>query len=992
MTAMDRTDWTTLGCGWQVWNYPVVLEPVYRPYVRQKQRAAFVDDGVKESVGSRVGNWIRRPFRKKVREDSAPYILPEYKPEIQVTSGKPHELICAIPIKTRVRREAALELLLTLPREEHPVSFEIVADSEEIRVQFATHGDQHLLKRHIRGYFPDCVITEPEQKLSDLWNSQSGDHLVLELGLSESFIQPTRVASGFDVDPLIALFSSLGNVTEGEVAVVQVLFVPSKSPWKEAGLEIIQRSSTGSDSSDVQKAAIKKLTQPLFSVILRLGVKAATEIKVKHIARSLLGALKHFDSTTGNSYIPLSNEGYTEESHEHDFLNRSSHRSGMLLSGDELVSLVHLPSSSVVSSKLLRSTLRTKRAPDTVFGNPLILGTNSHDGKKNIVSLSDEQRTRHLHIVGASGTGKSHLLHTSQIQDALHGGGFAVLDPHGDLVDQLLPYIPENRVDDVILFDPADEEYPIGFNILQAHSSLEKQLLSSDLVAIFKRLSTSWGDQMNSVLGNAILAFLESDNGGTLSDMRRFLVEKDFRMKFLENVQDDEVRYYWQQEFPLLSGRPQAPLLTRLDSFLRPKLIRHIVSQKENNLDFGHIMNSGKILLAKLSQGAIGEENSYLLGSLLVSKFYQLALSRQEIQEGLRRPFYLYIDEFHHFITPTLSTILSGARKYRLGLVLAHQDMRQLQSKDAELTSAVLTNPFTRICFRVGDMDVRLLESGFSSFEGPDLLNLGRGQAIARVERNDYDFNLETHALPELKESFVEQVIEQSREKYGTPLHEVEEALSLEKTSKAPELPKEPATPTQKEIIRLPKPPPEPIEIPTPKKKPTLGKGGQQHKYLQELIKRWGEHNGFRSIIEKPILDGLGSIDVALETDDISVACEISVTSTPQYEWGNVQKCLAAGFHHVIVVSADEKTLQRTEEHIVPKLDDKDTERVRFCSPEALFEFLGSLPNSQTEKVVGGYKVEVRFKEGSEEEEKARKNALSRVIMDSIRRIQPSKK
>ena len=306
----------------------------------------------------------------------------------------------------------------------------------------------------------------------------------------------------------------------------------------------------------------------------------------------------------------------------------------MILGSDELVSLVHLPSSSVRSHKLVRETKKTKPAPRIVQNNEAILGVNYHEGRERIVSLSPEQRTRHTHIIGASGTGKSHLLLSLLIQDLRAGNGFAVLDPHGDLIDRLLPYIPESRFDDVILFDPADEQHPIGFNILQAHSTLEKQLLSSDLVAVFKRLSTSWGDQMTSVLGNAILAFLESEKGGTLADMRRFLVEKEFRRAFLKSVTDHEVLYYWKKEFPLLSGRPQAPLLTRLDTFLRPKLIRHIVAQKENKLDFGHIMNSGKILLAKLAQGAIGEENSYLLGSLLVSKFYQLALSVR----SFRRP------------------------------------------------------------------------------------------------------------------------------------------------------------------------------------------------------------------------------------------------------------------------------------------------------------------------------------------------------------------
>src|SRR5205814_9960193 len=211
-------------------------------------------------------------------------------------------------------------------------------------------------------------------------------------------------------------------------------------------------------------------------------------------------------------------------------------------------------------------------------------------------------------------------------QDIENGEGVAVLDPHGDLVDQILGIIPPARIGDVVLVDPADLEYSIGFNILSAHSELEKNLLSSDLVAVFRRLSTSWGDQMTSVLGNAILAFLESSQGGTLADLRRFLVEVDFRKQFLGTVRDPEVVYYWGKEFPLLSGKPQAPLLTRLDTFLRPKLIRYMVSQKKDRLDFRSMMDSKKIVLAKLAQGAIGEENAYLLGTLIVAKLHQMAL------------------------------------------------------------------------------------------------------------------------------------------------------------------------------------------------------------------------------------------------------------------------------------------------------------------------------------------------------------------------------
>lgn len=287
------------------------------------------------------------------------------------------------------------------------------------------------------------------------------------------------------------------------------------------------------------------------------------------------------------------------------------------------------------------------------------------------------------------------------IQDIRNGEGICVLDPHSDLIDQVLEHVPEERAEDIVLVDPSDEDYPVGFNILTAHSDLEKNLLSSDLVSVFRRLSTSWGDQMTSVLGNAILAFLESSRGGTLAELRRFLVEPQFGNSFLETVQDAEIVYFWRREFPLLTGKPQAPLLTRLDTFLRPKLIRYIVSQKENRLDFGAIINEGKVLLVKLAQGAIGEENAYLFGTFLVSKLHQTAMSRQEVKESLRSN-----STWTSSITSSRLRWLQSSREREntiWGLILAHQELRQLLSRDSDVASAVIANPYTRICFRLGD-------------------------------------------------------------------------------------------------------------------------------------------------------------------------------------------------------------------------------------------------------------------------------------------------
>ena len=297
-------------------------------------------------------------------------------------------------------------------------------------------------------------------------------------------------------------------------------------------------------------------------------------------------------------------------------------------------------------------------------------------------------------------------------QDLENGEGLAVLDPHGDLVEKVLGTIPSWRIGDVILLDPSDEKFPVGFNVLSAHSDFEKTLLASDLIGVFQRLSTSWGDQMNSVFQNAILAVLESAQGGTLADLRRFLLDDTWRARFLQTVSDPDVRYYWNHAFPQLGGnQSRGPILTRLDMFLSPKPIRYMVSQQENKLDFAEIMDSGKIFLAKLPQGQMGKENAFLLGSLLVAKLQQMAMSRQRLASAKRRPFFCYIDEFQHFITPSMAEILSGARKYRLGLILAHTELRQLE-RDKEVASAVLSNAFTGSFSGLGTLMPALSQRG----------------------------------------------------------------------------------------------------------------------------------------------------------------------------------------------------------------------------------------------------------------------------------------
>jgi hypothetical protein len=695
----------------------------------------------------------------------------------------------------------------------------------------------------------------------------------------------------------------------------------------------------------------------------------------------------------------------------------------MLLNSDELNGFVHLPSSAVRSPVFERQTIKTKAASAIVRQQGLLLGNNEHAGKTVEVMLSPEQRVRHCHIIGASGTGKSTLLFNLIRQDIENGEGVAVLDPHGDLIDRILGIIPPGRIEDVVLVDPSDEQCSVGFNLLSAHSELEKNLLASDLVAVFQRLSTSWGDQMNSVLQNAILAFLESDRRGTIADLRRFLIEPAFRNEFLKSVKDSEVAYYWQKSFPLLAGNKSiGSILTRLDTFLAKKPIRHMVSQPENRLDFAHIMDSGKIFLAKLPEGLLGRENSYLLGTVLVSKFQQIIMSRQAQQVAARRDFWLYIDEFANFIAPSMAEILSGARKYRIGLTLAHHELHQLQ-RIPEVASAVMSHPFTRIVFRVGDDDAKKLAEGFSFFEAKDLRNLETGQAICRVERSDYDFNLTVLLPVEPDKSAAtarrQEVITSSGKKYGMARAEVEAMLAKSRTpleespSPVVQVVSEPPKAAEKpKIAEVPKltgsenkitEPPAIVNPPAnevvsksqERREPRdLGRGGAPHQAIQERLQAEAQKLGFLAEVEKQLAKGSNqAADLVLRRGDVAIAVEITVTTTTSHEFENIQKCLDAGFKRVAVIAISPKRLEDIADAVQGGLGTEAAAKVRYYSPDDFIAELQKLATVQKPEAVlppgerksHGRTVRRHLPKLSPDELKQREDVVNKMLVDTLR-------
>ncbi len=1034
--------WEKRGRGWQVFNQPVYPEPPFVPFsFRAMAETPAVDDGRESTFLSR---FARKLARKPTEETP---IEPEAEPEpTPIIRDSLVELQLALPADFDAANGVCEYFVNSLDLCREPVAFELLGGYRQVIVQFAAAAeDVSLVRKQVSACFPDVQLSERTGTLEDAWTASEGDvACAVEFGLRQEFLLP--LATG-NLDPFIGLVAALSELRPGELGLFQVLWQPVQEPWAEN----ITRSVTGEDgrpifvnAPELTVAAERKVSKPLFAMVVRLMVRAANNARLYELARDLASSLRLYSHPLGNALIPLANNEYPYVAHLEDVIFRRSRRAGMILNSEELTGFVHIPTSAVRSPVLLRDAGLTKAAPGSVRQAGIVIGDNEHNGATVPVYLTPDQRVRHTHIIGASGTGKSSLLLNLIQQDIENGDGIAVLDPHGDLISQILGFIPADRINDVVLVDPSDVEYTVGFNILQAHSDEEKSLLASDLIAVFRRLSTSWGDQMDAVLQYAILAILESKQGGTLSDLRLFLLDAKFRKQFLQEVTDPEIVFYWMNVFPQLTGgKSIGPVLTRLQDFFTRKPLRNMVGQQENKLDFADIMDSGKIFLARLPEGC-GEENSYLLGTLLVSKFQQLAMARQSQAASSRRNFWLYIDEFDHFITPSMAKILSGVRKYRLGFTLAHQNLHQLHS-DPKVESAVLTQPCTRIVFHVGDDDAKKLGEGFASFEAKSLKNLEKFHAIVRVERNDGDFNLAIRK-PELPDETEAQerrdrVIATSRATYATPRAEVEAALLARIWGNKPPAPEpdtkpsQPVAPLAKTTEARPLPPPPPLvtqpvpilkeatpietppstvsekespsvtavaPIPTPAatvpeapKLKDAGRGGARHKSIQKRLKTEAEKLGFAAEAEKQLAKGsMQAADVVLRRGHIAIAVEITVTTGIDHEFGNVRKCLEAGFARVAVVSTGRKHLEAIAAAVAGGLGPEQAAKVCYHTPDEFLDELRTLvatseqppavqPMAAREKR-GMFEVERNFPTQSSEEQKVTQQGIHDLLTKTM--------
>jgi hypothetical protein len=528
------------------------------------------------------------------------------------------------------------------------------------------------------------------------------------------------------------------------------------------------------DREDDLQAAADKIGGHLFDANLRFIVHAPADKRSQALdrIRQMAGALGAFT----RSRLATFRIGGVRRGR-----NRCARDLAFLLSHEELATLWHPPTSTVIAEKMQASEIIELEAPAVVYSGTeegaVVLGRARFRDDRRQIGLALEDRRRHLYIVGKTGMGKTTLIQNQIAADLRAGRGVCLVDPHGDLAESIVRLVPKHRTNEAIVFDAGDREFVVAFNPLACRDPSRIDQVTSGVVSAFKKLHDSWGPRLEDTLRNAVFATVEQ--GGTMMSLMRLLAEKTYREQVVRSIRDEVVRSFWQHEFARWHDAYRTEAVAAIQNKIRPFLtntnIRAIVSQPGRSLDLRQVMDEGKVLIVNLSKGRIGEDNATLLGAFLVTSIQQAAMTRADVPEENRRDFFLYVDEFQNFTTGSFPSVLSEARKFRLSLTVAHQYLTQLNEPTA---NAVWGNVGSIIAFQVGSDDAEILAQQLSKYPGhlksQDLTNLPKYTAYARLLIDGMPsnpFSLTTLPPVAVDEDRYQIVYDRSQRQYARPVH-----------------------------------------------------------------------------------------------------------------------------------------------------------------------------------------------------------------------------
>lgn len=720
------------------------------------------------------------------------------------------------------------ELRMSGGLQEH-ISFEIAAIEKLIRFYvWVPKHLQNFLEGQIYAQYPTVQI----HTLDEDYTKRDVKHSVVytsELTLTDNEMLPIKTFQNFEVDPLAGITATLAKLEESSEEVwIQVLTRPIADDWHKRASHFSTKIRHGNSNTDLlsgggqfflqalaalwkppeqgvgtsaspelserDKTRIseieKKSTKLGYQVKIRIAYLGNDQTTAKQQMQALVGTFKQFNSTNLNGFKVSGASFNREELDKYRarfFIDR-----GYILNIEELASVFHLPHTNVETPNIVWASNKTAEPPAKL---PVLTGQADHDEQISAFGLTNFRginhqfglyrydRSRHVYIIGQTGAGKSGLLELFALSDVYHKHGYAIIDPHGDFAVDNMHFIPADRIDDVVYFNPADTAYPLGFNPMEVYDPNQKNNISSEIIGVLKRMfGDSWGPRLEYILRYTILALLDHPNT-TMLDITRMLTDKRFRKEVLATCKDGVVLNFWNIEFASWNDKFQAeaiaPVLNKVGAFTANPIIRNIIGQPKSTFNIREIMDDGKILIVNLSKGLIGEDNAGILGAFLVTKIQLAAMSRSDIPKiEDRRPFYLYVDEFQNFATDSFATILSEARKYGLNLTVANQYVSQMQDT---VRDAVFGNVGTMISFRVSADDAPLLGKQFEpQFEPNDLLQMhNRNFIINMVIKGEKSpaFSATTLTIPNPETDYMQHIVDSSRRKYARDRVSVEKEI-----------------------------------------------------------------------------------------------------------------------------------------------------------------------------------------------------------------------
>ncbi len=717
--------------------------------------------------------------------------------------------------------EISEQLFATLASFKEPFVFEVAVPHVGQEISFyASIKEKYAdtFVRQVQSFWSDASLERVDDYNIFNYSGSSVGAFVLE---RERFILPLNTYEETGADTFLPILGSLSKIDEiGEGGALQIVAKPAgKNRKKEinsaikvlrkgwqigdvlkndlniSASDLVQAAKGGTEQESqeakrIDEESVKTISakagKVIFDVNVRVVASAANQVQAEALLASLTAGFSQFGAPNRNEFKVVKPGNQKQIFHDFSF-REFNDREVMVLGSNELASIFHLPTSFTEVPRIKYLKSREAPPPPNLPKDGVTIGISRFRGEAKEVKITDDDRRRHLYVIGQTGTGKSNFLSNVILGDIRRGKGVAVIDPHGDLVEDVLSVIPPERENDVILFDPGNLKMPVGINMLEYDFSKpeEKTSIVNEMLQIFDKLydlKTTGGPMFEQYMRNALFLLMEDapNEPSTLMEVARVFSDAEFRKRKLERIANPVVRDFWEKEAVKAGGEAALQNITpyvtsKFNNFTANDYMRPIIGQVKSAFNFREIMDSGKILLVNLSKGKVGDLNANLLGMIFVGKILMASLGRADVEQSKRRDFYLSIDEFQNFTTDSISTILSEARKYKLNLTVAHQFIAQLSEKTRD---AVFGNVGSTVAFRVGPQDAEFLVKTFAPvFTVSDLVNIDNYNACAKVLINgetSRPFNIAVPRAERGNEGRVEELKEKSYLKYGRAREVVE--------------------------------------------------------------------------------------------------------------------------------------------------------------------------------------------------------------------------